>query len=83
MTLGALRALRERGCRVPDDVTLVGFDDAPWTSLVTPPLSVVAQPTAEIGRQAAELLATAGTGRPARHVVLAPTLVVRESSRHR
>ena len=43
MTLGSLRALRERGCRVPDDVTLVGFDDAPWTSLVTPPLSVVAR----------------------------------------
>ena len=83
MTLGALRALRERSCRVPDDVTLVGFDDAPWTSLVTPPLSVVAQPTAEIGRQAAELLASAGSGRPARHIVLAPTLVVRESSRHR
>ena len=83
MTLGALRALRERGRRVPDDVTLVGFDDAPWTSLVTPPLSVVAQPTAEIGRQAAELLASAGSGRPARHLVLAPTLVVRESSRHR
>jgi LacI family transcriptional regulator len=82
MTLGSLRALRERGCRVPDDVTLVGFDDAPWTALVSPPLSVVAQPTAEIGRQAAELLASAGTGRPARHVVLAPTLVVRESSRH-
>jgi LacI family transcriptional regulator len=83
MTLGALRALRERGCAVPDDVTLVGFDDAPWTSLVTPPLSVVAQPTAEIGRQAAELLASAGSGRPARRIVLAPTLVVRESSRHR
>ncbi len=68
---------------MPDDVTLVGFDDAPWTSLVTPPLSVVAQPTAEIGRQAAELLASAGSGRPARHLVLPPTLVVRESSRHR
>jgi LacI family transcriptional regulator len=83
MTLGSLRALGERGCRVPDDVTLVGFDDALWTSLVSPPLSVVAQPTAEIGRQAAELLASAGSGGPARHVVLAPTLAIRESSRHR
>jgi DNA-binding LacI/PurR family transcriptional regulator len=42
----------------------------------------VAQPTAEIGRQAAELLVAAGADRTARHVVLAPTLVVRESSRH-
>jgi LacI family transcriptional regulator len=82
MTLGSLRALREHGCRVPDDVTIVGFDDAPWTSLVSPPLSVVVQPTAEIGRQAAELLASAGAGGPARHVVLPPTLVARESSRH-
>ena len=44
MTLGALRALRERGPG-PRRRDLVGFDDAPWTSLVTPPLSVVAQPT--------------------------------------
>jgi LacI family transcriptional regulator len=82
MTLGTLRALRERGCRVPDDVTIVGFDDAPWTSLVSPPLSVVAQPTAEIGRQAAELLASAAAGADARHVVLPPTLVTRGSSWH-
>ena len=47
------------GLRVPDDVTIVGFDDAPWTTLVTPELSVVAQPTYEIGREAARLLATA------------------------
>jgi LacI family transcriptional regulator len=82
MTLGTLRALREQGCRVPDDVTIVGFDDAPWTSLVSPPLSVVAQPTAEIGRQAAELLASAAAGADARHVVLPPTLVTRGSSWH-
>jgi LacI family transcriptional regulator len=80
MTLGVLRALRERGRRVPDDVTIIGFDDAPWTTLVTPPLSVVAQPTYEIGRQAAQLLATASPELPARHLVLAPTLIPRASS---
>jgi LacI family transcriptional regulator len=80
MTLGALRALREAGLRVPQDVLLVGFDDAPWTTLMSPQLTVVAQPTYDIGRHAAKLLATASTGLPARHIVLAPTLLVREST---
>lgn len=80
MTIGVLRALRERDLRVPEDVTIIGFDDAPWTTLVTPQLSVVAQPTYEIGRQAAQLLASASPGSPARHLVLAPTLIARASS---
>ena len=81
MTIGALRAVHEAGLRVPDDLLLVGFDDAPWTTLVSPQLTVVAQPTHEIGRQAALLLATASADLPPRHVVLPPTLLVRESSR--
>lgn len=80
MTLGALRALRERRKRVPKDVAIVGFDDAPWTTLITPTLTVVAQPTYEMGRQAAQLLVTASPDRPPRHLVLAPELVVRASS---
>jgi LacI family transcriptional regulator len=80
MTLGALRAVQEAGLRVPDDLLVVGFDDAPWTTLVSPQLSVVAQPTYEIGRQAAQLLATAEPDLPARHVVLPPALQVRASS---
>ena len=80
MTLGALRAITEAGLRVPDDVLLVGFDDAPWTTLTSPPLTVVAQPTYEIGRRAAQLLTTADPDLPARHLVLAPALQVRASS---
>jgi len=83
MALGALRAVREAGCRVPDDVGLVGFDDSPWTTLTTPPLTVVVQPAYEIGRAAAQLLATSGEDRAARTIVLSPRLVVRESSRPR
>ena len=83
MTLGALRAARDVGLRVPDDLLLVGFDDAPWTTLMDPQLTVVAQPTYEMGRQAARLLATASPDLPARHVVLPPTLVVRGSSQPR
>ena len=62
------------------DIGLVAFDDSPWTTLTTPSLTVVAQPAYEIGRAAAELLATADPDRAAGHVVLSPTLVVRESS---
>jgi LacI family transcriptional regulator len=80
MAVGALRALRETGLSVPDDVGLVAFDDSPWTTLTNPTLTVVAQPAYEIGQAAAELLVTAGTDRPARHVVLSPTLLVRQSS---
>jgi LacI family transcriptional regulator len=80
MTLGALRAVQEAGRRVPDDLLLVGWDDAPWTTLISPQLTVVAQPTHEIGRQAAQLLATASGELPPRHVVLPPTLLVRASS---
>jgi LacI family transcriptional regulator len=80
MAAGALRASRELGLSVPDDVGLVAFDDSPWTTLTTPSLTVVAQPAYEIGQAAAELLATADPDRPAGHVVLTPTLVIRESS---
>lgn len=84
MTVGALRAMRELGLTVPRDVALVAFDDAPWCALTNPQLSVVAQPAYEIGRVAAELLATAGDKRSSRTIVLTPQLIVRESSvRHR
>jgi LacI family transcriptional regulator len=80
MTVGALRAVRELGLRVPDDVAIVGFDDAPWTTLTNPQLTVVSQPAYEIGRAAAELLASHDEGEPARHVVCSPSLIIRESS---
>ena len=81
MTVGALQALQQQDLDVPGDVKVVGFDDAPWATLTRPQLTVVAQPTYDIGRTAAELLATAraAKGGP-REVVLVPKLVVRESS---
>jgi LacI family transcriptional regulator len=80
MTLGALQAIADTGLRVPADVAIVGFDDAPWATLTTPPLTVVAQPTLEIGREAGRLLATATNHTTTRHIVLSPTLIVRQSS---
>jgi LacI family transcriptional regulator len=85
MTVGALRALRDLGVRVPEDCFVVGFDDAPWAALVQPPLTVVSQPAYEIGKIAAELLfeARENPRREPREILLQPELIVRESSRPR
>ena len=56
MTLGALRAIRDAGLRVPADVALVGVDDPPWSGLVDPPLTTLAQPVRAMAADAMELL---------------------------
>ncbi|RIH81291.1 HTH-type transcriptional repressor CytR [Meiothermus luteus] len=53
---GAFRALRELGLRIPQDVSLLTFDNYSWTSLVTPPLDVIEQPVEEMGRAAVEIV---------------------------
>jgi LacI family transcriptional regulator len=55
-TIGVLRALGERGSRIPADVSVVGFDDMPTAELLSPPLTTVRQPTYRIGVEAARLL---------------------------
>ena len=81
MTLGTLEALRAAKIPIPDQVAVVGFDDEPWAEYTQPPLTVVAQPTYDMGRQAAELLLEriAGSSGPAREVILRTELRVRES----
>jgi LacI family transcriptional regulator len=81
MTVGAIRAIHDRGLEFPGDVGLVGFDDSPVAELMRPTITVVSQPVHELGRTAAELLLDAQPRRAARDIVLAPSLVVRESSR--
>lgn len=55
-TTGALRALRERNIRIPQDVSLIGMDDSSWAEVMEPPLSMVEQPMQAIGARAAEIL---------------------------
>lgn len=57
MTIGAMRALRQAGMNVPDDMSLVGFDDFDWADEFSPRLTVVAQPVEELGSRAVRLLA--------------------------
>ena len=56
LAIGAIRAIHERGLRVPDDVAVCGFDDISWMEMVTPSLTTVSQPIEEIGARAVELL---------------------------
>src|SRR5262249_11849782 len=80
--VGALRALREAGRRVPDDVAVVGFDDAPIASLALPPLTTIRQPIDTMTSVAADLLVSRlgnGAGEP-EHIVCATTFVPRASS---
>lgn len=81
MALGALRALREAGRRVPDDVAVVGFDDSPLATHSDPPLTTVRQPVEELGGALVRLLDAQIHGEPADFPVTLPTeLVVRASA---
>jgi DNA-binding LacI/PurR family transcriptional regulator len=82
MAVGALRALREAGRRVPDDVAVVGFDDAPIASHTVPALTTIRQPLDCMSAAAAELLLRRvdGDDERAEPIVCATELVVRGSS---
>ena len=83
MTAGVLRAIERFGLRVPEDAAFVGFDDFELLSVLRPNLTLVSQPTRELGRRAAELLFDRidGKGPPEpRRLVLPTELVVRGSS---
>jgi LacI family transcriptional regulator len=83
MAVGTLRAARERGLSVPEDLSVVGFDDAELASIVTPALTTVRQPLAELGRTAVSLLMRMIERQrvEALRVELATRLVVRDSTR--
>ena len=82
MAAGALRALRDAGRRVPDDVAVVGFDDSPLAELTDPPLTTVHQSAEQMGREMARLLVEQiKQGGPTPDFSLLSThLVVRETS---
>lgn len=81
VALGALRAVREAGLRVPGDLAFVGFDDIPIARFVVPALTTVRVPAREIGAGAASMLAAIlETGRSQPSMLLPTELIVRESS---
>jgi DNA-binding LacI/PurR family transcriptional regulator len=82
LAVGAMRAARARGLRVPDDLAVTGFNDFAFAEFVEPPLTTVHVPGYEIGRTAAELLIDHlnGEQQPRRDVVLPVELRVRGSA---
>lgn len=81
MALGVLRAFHESGTRVPEDISVVGFDDQPESAFFIPPLTTVAQDFEELGRRCIDLMLNLmenGAGVPAGTV--APWLVVRSTT---
>jgi LacI family transcriptional regulator len=83
IAFGAIRALREAGLRVPEDMSVVAFDDLPADWVMEPFLTVAAQPAYEIGRRGAELLLGRIAGdqdAPGESVVLPFELIIRRSS---
>jgi LacI family transcriptional regulator len=82
MAAGALRELAERGIRVPEEMSVVGFDDAPLAEMVSPALTTVRQPLQEMAQTAVSLLLAriAGEDGQVQRHVLPTELVVREST---
>ncbi len=80
LALGLLRALAEAGVRVPDDVSVVGFDDVDGSAHFYPPLTTVRQGFGELGRRCLELLLATIAGEPAEPELVAPVLVRRAST---
>lgn len=78
---GVYRALYERDIKIPDMMSVIGFDDVMYSSQMSPPLTTIRQPLVEIGRMAANLLLRQIDGEPleATHVELSTSLVIRES----
>ena len=86
MAIGAIGALQRAGHRVPEDVSVVGFDDIPQSAAIFPALTTIAQPVGEMGKVGVRLLLDRiAQGHPKGHapyqrVLLATGLVVREST---
>jgi LacI family transcriptional regulator len=81
MAFGVIRELMRSGRRIPDDVSVIGFDDIELASVVHPPLTTIHQPSHEVGKAAVEILLRLA-GNPAattEHRQLGVSLVERES----
>lgn len=82
LAIGVLQGLLQHGIRVPEDLSLVGYDDIPFALTLSVPLTTVRRPHYDMGIRASEMLAAAlsGASPDPRHVVFAPELVIRSST---
>jgi len=82
--IGANAALRERGLHIPNDISLVGFDDIAWSKYVDPPLTTIRLPAQALGYQACTMLMQILNGQsiPEKNLVLPTELIIRNSCRN-
>ncbi|WP_377644920.1 LacI family DNA-binding transcriptional regulator [Oryzobacter terrae] len=80
MAVGAYRAIAQSGRRVPDDISVVGFDNIPEAGFLSPPLTTVQQDFSALGREAVRLVLAALAGEPCPSRLIPPRLVVRSST---
>lgn len=80
IAIGAFTALREAGRAIPDDISLVGFDDMPIGALLTPPLTAVRQPVETLGRLGFQTLFALLNGEPAAPLTRLPVELIRRHS---
>ncbi|WP_408893594.1 LacI family DNA-binding transcriptional regulator [Paenibacillus taichungensis] len=80
--IGALQAAKELGLRVPEDVSIIGFDNTILASVTSPPLTTIAQPIEDLGRRAVDLLIDElkNEENSPQKIVLKPELVIRDST---
>ena len=80
-TIGVLKACRELGFRIPEDVSIIGFDEFEWAGLLNPPLTTIAQPVDRFSEMASEILSQiiSGTYSGERITSLQANLILRDS----
>lgn len=82
VAIGAMHVLRERGYRIPEDISIIGYDDEPYSCYFSPALTTIWQPVYDMGLLSSKiLLDSINKDTPFRHEVLKPELVIRESSK--
>ena len=79
--LEVFKAIRALGMSIPNDLSLIAFHDADWTSVTTPPITVISQPVYNLGIESAQILIKRinGAAEPPKRLALATTLIERQS----
>jgi len=81
MAFGAMQAIKEKGLRIPEDIGLVGYDDIPFSSLISPSLTTIRLKKKELGAESVKLLLSRinGSRRKIKKIMLDVELIVRET----
>jgi DNA-binding LacI/PurR family transcriptional regulator len=82
MAIGAIRAIREVGMSVPDEIAVAGFDDIPFAAMATPPLTTIRQPISQLGEEVTRVLVSQldGASSEVSQKMLPVELIVRQST---